>query len=131
MASHNGKVKRRWRAAVLKAIRRQFELPPILLLAACGHSDDATQAEDRRVQVVGQAAGPTSFVANLMLSLDDFAHHPGNYLVGYAAAAGRTRARLLGLNSDYRIAFDYEYPTSGCGTVFIAQPIGFTGLVLK
>ena len=56
---------------------------------------------------------------------------PGNYLVGYAAAAGRTRARLLGLNSDYRIAFDYEYPTSGCGTVFIAQPIGFTGLVLK
>jgi len=56
---------------------------------------------------------------------------PGKYLVGYAAAAGRTRARLLALDSAYRIAFDYEYPTAGCGTLFIAQPIGFTGLVLK
>jgi len=56
---------------------------------------------------------------------------PGNYLIGYAAAAGRTRSKLRAINSSGQIAFDYEYPTMNCGTVFIAEPIGFTGLVLK
>jgi len=56
---------------------------------------------------------------------------PGNYLIGYAAAAGRTRSKLRAINSSGQIAFDYEYPTMNCGTVFIAEPVGFTGLVLK
>lgn len=56
---------------------------------------------------------------------------PGNYLVGYAAAAGRTRSKLLAISSSGQVAFDYEYPTMNCATVFIAQPIAFTGLVLK
>ena len=56
---------------------------------------------------------------------------PGNYLVGYSVAAGRTRSRLLSVNSAAQVAFDYEYPTVNCSTVFIAQPIDFTGLVLK
>ena len=56
---------------------------------------------------------------------------PGNYLVGYAAAAGRTRSRILAVSSAAQVAFDYEYPSGGCATIFIAQPITFTGLVLK
>lgn len=56
---------------------------------------------------------------------------PGTYLVGYSAAAGRTRSRLLSVNSAAQIAFDYEYPTVNCSTVFIAEPIGFTDLILK
>ena len=56
---------------------------------------------------------------------------PGNYLIGYAAAAGRTRSKLRAVNSSGQIAFDYEYPTFNCTTLFIAQPIGFTGMVLK
>lgn len=56
---------------------------------------------------------------------------PGNYLVGYAAAADRTRSRLLAVGSGGQVAFDYEYPTIGCTTLFIAQPIAFTDLVLK
>ena len=205
------------------ALRTVLLLSPCLLLAACSHSDDDSQAEEARVRVVGQAPGSTPFVANLTLSLDDFAHlssvsytiaarpgtfskpmsttftrawiertgawraadrrlvipvfgpgitrdfstpsryaidekkrtaaevwtyapeppiysdvcsstyetTPGNYLIGYAAAAGRTRSKLRAINSSGQIAFDYEYPTMNCGTVFIAEPIGFTGLVLK
>jgi len=56
---------------------------------------------------------------------------PGNYLIGYAAAAGRTRSKLRAINGGGQVAFDYEYPTMNCNTVFIAQPIAFTGLVLK
>ena len=56
---------------------------------------------------------------------------PGHYLVGYAASAGRTRSRIVGVNSAAQVAFDYEYPTQACSTLFIAQPIEFTNLVLK
>lgn len=56
---------------------------------------------------------------------------PGNYLVAYSAAAGRTRSRLLGVNSYAQVAFDYEYPGVNCAAVFIAQPIAFSDLVLK
>lgn len=56
---------------------------------------------------------------------------PGNYLVTYAAAAGRTQARIVGLNSAFDVAFDYAYPSLSCSTVFIAEPIAFTGLVFK
>lgn len=56
---------------------------------------------------------------------------PGNYLVAYAVAAGRTRSRLVGVNSFAQVAFDYEYPTVNCSTVFIAQPIEFSNLVLN
>ena len=56
---------------------------------------------------------------------------PGNYLVAYAAAAGRTRGRLLSVNSAGQLAFDYEYPSVNCSTIFIVQPIAFTNLVLK
>lgn len=56
---------------------------------------------------------------------------PGNYLLGYSAAAGRTRSRIMAVNNAAQIAFDYEYPTVNCSTVFIAQPIDFTNLVLK
>lgn len=56
---------------------------------------------------------------------------PGNYLVAYAAAAGRTRGRLLSVNSAGQLAFDYEFPSMSCSTVFIVQPIAFGNLVLK
>ncbi|MCC2959059.1 aryl-sulfate sulfotransferase [Massilia sp. IC2-278] len=56
---------------------------------------------------------------------------PGNYLIGYAATAGRTRSKLRAISSSGQIAFDYEYPTLNCATMFIAQPIAFTGIVLK
>ncbi|WP_312553854.1 aryl-sulfate sulfotransferase [Massilia sp.] len=54
---------------------------------------------------------------------------PGNYLVVYAAAGARTRARFLGIDSAFEVAFDVEYPSLNCATVFIAEPIAFTGLV--
>lgn len=55
----------------------------------------------------------------------------GNYLLAYSAAAGRVRSRLMGIDSAGQVAFDYEYPTVNCTTVFIAEPIAFTDLVLK
>ena len=56
---------------------------------------------------------------------------PGNYLIAYSAAAGRTRGRLLAVNSHGQLAFDYEFPSVNCAPLFIAQPIAFSNLVLK
>lgn len=56
---------------------------------------------------------------------------PGAYLAAYSTAAARTRGRLLSVNSNAHIAFDYEYPTVNCATIFLAQPIAFSNLVLK
>ncbi|MDN4059921.1 aryl-sulfate sulfotransferase [Massilia sp. YIM B02769] len=56
------------------ALRTALPLLPCLLLAACHHADDDTQAEEARLRVVSQATGLTPFVANLTLALDDFDH---------------------------------------------------------
>ncbi|GAB3378766.1 aryl-sulfate sulfotransferase [Massilia agri] len=56
---------------------------------------------------------------------------PGNYLVAYSVLNARTKARLLGLDSQGKVAFDFAYPTEACSTVFIAQPLGWTDLKLR
>jgi arylsulfate sulfotransferase len=40
----------------------------------------------------------------------------GSVLVNYAVAAGRTKARLVGLDASQSVIFDLEYPTSSCAT---------------
>lgn len=55
----------------------------------------------------------------------------GGYLIDYATAYGRTRAKLVGLDVNGNTAFDYEYPTTDCGTIFIARPIDFGALQLN
>lgn len=55
---------------------------------------------------------------------------PGNYLVAYSAAEARTSARLLGVDAQGRVAFDFSYPAA-CETVFIAQPIAWSDLRLR
>lgn len=54
----------------------------------------------------------------------------GGYLIDYATAYGRTRAKLVGLDVNGNTAFDDEYPTTDCGTIFIARPIDFGALQL-
>lgn len=56
---------------------------------------------------------------------------PGRYLIAYAMADERTRAKLVGVDAAGDVAFDFEYPTSLCRTVFAAQPIGFEAMELK
>lgn len=56
---------------------------------------------------------------------------PGNYLLAYSAAAARTKATLAGVDAAGAVAFEFDYPTSMCGTAFIAQPIAFDALQLK
>lgn len=56
---------------------------------------------------------------------------PGQYLVTYAVAEAMTRARLLGIDDAGNIAFEFEYPASGCDHAFIGQTIDFSGLILK
>lgn len=56
---------------------------------------------------------------------------PGNYLIAYSVASGRTRAILKGVDTAGKVAFEVEYPTNVCATVFMAQPIGFEALELK
>lgn len=56
---------------------------------------------------------------------------PGNYLVAYSVAEGRTQARLLAVDSLGRVAFDFAYPTYLCDSVFSAQPLAWTDLVLR
>jgi hypothetical protein len=55
----------------------------------------------------------------------------GKYLVAYAVADARTHARLVGVDAAGTVAFDFEYPTTPCVTVFIAQPIGFESVTIK
>jgi len=56
---------------------------------------------------------------------------PGNYLVAYSVLNARTGARLLGVDSRGKVAFDFAYPTEACDTVFIAQPLGWSDLTLR
>lgn len=56
---------------------------------------------------------------------------PGHYLVAYSVADKRTRARVMGVDAGGKVAFDFEYPTEVCATVFIASPIHFEALTLK
>lgn len=56
---------------------------------------------------------------------------PGNYLVAYSTAAARSSARLLGVDSQGRVAFDFAYPTTNCDTVFSAEPLAWHDLQLR
>ena len=49
-------------------------------------------------------------------------------LVDYAVADGRTHARLVGLDAQRRVIFDFEYRTVSCDTSWNAAPIAFDAL---
>ncbi|MCW5656397.1 MAG: aryl-sulfate sulfotransferase [Burkholderiaceae bacterium] len=46
-------------------------------------------------------------------------------LISFATANQRTRARLVGLNAAREVVFDFEYPTTVCGTSWNALPVDF------
>ncbi len=54
----------------------------------------------------------------------------GSLLVDYATADNITAARLVGLDSNHNVAFDFQYPTSGCNTSWNAVPIALDSLIL-
>jgi hypothetical protein len=54
-----------------------------------------------------------------------------SYLVTYSVAEARTKARLMGIDTSGKVAFDFEYPTRLCATAFLAAPIDFGALNLK
>lgn len=54
-----------------------------------------------------------------------------HYLVAYSFSEARTKARLIGLDTAGNIAFDFEYPSNLCGTMFTARPIQFESLRLQ
>ncbi len=49
-------------------------------------------------------------------------------LVNFATADNDTHARLVGLDSNQQVAFDFQYNTSGCNTSWNAQPIPFEAM---
>jgi hypothetical protein len=52
-------------------------------------------------------------------------------LVNYAVAENWTKARLMGLDADHEVVFDFEYPTSFCNTSWNAVPIPFDDLTFE
>ena len=52
----------------------------------------------------------------------------GSVLVDYAMANNATQALLVGLDSSHKVVFDFEYPTVGCRTSWLARPIGLDQL---
>ena len=46
-------------------------------------------------------------------------------------ANARTNARLVGVDTHGKLAFDFVYPTNVCDTVFIAQPLDWNDLKLR
>jgi len=53
------------------------------------------------------------------------------YLVTYSSVEARTRTRLLALDQDGKVAFDYEYPGLNCTASFVAKPIAFDALTFR
>jgi hypothetical protein len=54
-----------------------------------------------------------------------------NYLVNYAVAFNRTKAKLIGLNSLGNVSFDFEYPADICHTSWNARPFNFENLAFR
>jgi hypothetical protein len=49
---------------------------------------------------------------------------PGqSFLISYARAEEKLKARLVGLNSQHQVVFDFQYDSNGCGTSWNAVPI--------
>jgi arylsulfate sulfotransferase len=69
------------------------------------------------------------FYSNICSSVYEGA--PGTFLVAYSVAFARTQARLLGIDSQGRVAFDFAYPTRLCDTVFSARPLAWSDLRLR
>lgn len=56
---------------------------------------------------------------------------PNHHLVTYSVAEAGTRARLLGLDKDGRVAFDYEFPSTDCAPAFYGKTVDFSNLTLN
>ncbi len=55
----------------------------------------------------------------------------GSTLITYATADNRTTARLVGLDMNKRVAFDFKYPSPvSCGTAWNSIPIPFESLYI-
>jgi arylsulfate sulfotransferase len=52
-------------------------------------------------------------------------------LVDYATADNKTEARLVGLDADHNVVFDFQYPTVPCNTSWNALPIAFDNLTIN
>ena len=49
-------------------------------------------------------------------------------LVDFAVADKDTHARLVGLNANHQVVFDFQYPTTNCNTSWNATPVPFEQL---
>jgi hypothetical protein len=47
----------------------------------------------------------------------------GSVLISYSLADGGTHARVVGLDSQHQVVFDFQYPNEGCGTSWNAIPV--------
>jgi hypothetical protein len=58
---------------------------------------------------------------------------PGNsYLVDFAYADGGTEARLVGLDSNHNVVFDFQYASSStCGAAWNAIPVSLENMQIK
>jgi len=54
----------------------------------------------------------------------------GSALIDYATADNLTQVRLVGLDSNHNVAFDFEYPTDGCDTAWNSVPIALESLAI-
>jgi hypothetical protein len=52
-------------------------------------------------------------------------------LIDYATADSSTHTRLVGLDANHAVAFDYEYANANCSTGWNARPIAFDALDIE
>ncbi len=52
-------------------------------------------------------------------------------LIDYATADNLTNARLVGLDSNHNVVFDFQYPTQDCNTSWNAVPVPFDSLTIN
>lgn len=55
----------------------------------------------------------------------------GSLLVTYSVANGSTQTRLVGLDAQRGVVFDFQYPATGCNTAWNSIPVPFDDIRMK
>jgi arylsulfate sulfotransferase len=113
-------------------------------LSSSNQPDGAPEGEDRDYSVVsGYVIDQVNASAREALRFDYGrsilsrvcssayrAEGSASMLVSYSFTEGGTRARLVGVDDDGAVAFDFRYASRGCNTSWNALPVAFHDLVL-
>jgi len=87
--------------------------------------------ETKRIAVETWSHAPVPPIYSDICSSVYEAGAANHYLITYSVAAAGARTKLVALDSAGKVAFDYEYPASGCAVAFNSKAVDFSNLTLN